>query len=98
MNKLTSLKHLQQGDVIYHFEHGWMYSFTFLMMCPDNPEVAYLEDFWGSPVSLHMDDINDITSEWFEKCTNLEIIKYRREYYREMASRFERLYELELQK
>lgn len=98
MNKLTSLEHLQQGDVIYNFEHGWPYSFTFLMMCPDNHEVAYLEDEWGTPFSLHIHHINDIMSEWFEKCTRLQIIKYRLEYYREMASRFDRLYELELQK
>lgn len=98
MNKLTSLEHLQQGDVIYHFEHGWVYSFTFLMMCPKDPDVAYLSDFWGTPVSLHIVDIEDPLSEWYEKCTKLQIIRYRKEYYRKMASRFEILYDLELRK
>lgn len=98
MNKLSSFEHLKQGDVIYHFEHGWEYSFTFLMISPKDPEVAYLQDFWGTPVSIHMVDIEDNTSEWFERCTRLQIIRYRKEYYRKMASRFERLYELELQK
>lgn len=98
MNRLTSFEHLQQGDVIYHFEHGWVYSFTFLIKDPNNPEVVYLQDFWGTPVSLHMDEINDISSEWFEKCTRLQIIIYRLKYYQEMASRFKKLLELELQK
>ena len=94
MNKLKDFKHLKQGDVLIHFEHGWESRFTFLMMSPDNTEVAIIQDFWGNPMTLHIFELNEITSEWYENCTALQIVRYRRNYYEQMAEHFRRKYQL----
>ena len=98
MKKLKSFKHLKQGDVIYHYEHGWENEFRFLMVCPDDDKVAYLQNFWGEPVVLHKHEIDDISSEWFEQCTRLQRARYRMYYYEDMARMFRNVYENELKK
>lgn len=94
MNKLTDFKHLKQGDELIHFEHGWVSQFKFLTMSPDNPDIAIIIDFWGNPVTLHVSELDEISSEWFEKCTEIQIARYRKEYYENMAEHFRRKYQL----
>ena len=93
MEKLKNLLGLKPGQKVIHFEHGWPSEFTFLMICPGNIEVAYLQDFWGNPVTLHRDEIEEMDAEWYIKFTNLQIAKYRMQYYEEMAEKFRRVYQ-----
>lgn len=94
MNKLKDFKSLKQGDEIIHFEHGWVSKYKFLLMSPDDPNVAIIIDFWGNPMTLHVSELNDITTEWFEKCTEMQIARYRKNYYENMAEHFRRKYQL----
>ena len=64
------------------------------MLSPGNPNVAIIQDFWGNPVALHVLELDNITSEWYEKCTELQIIRYRKEYYENMSEQFRRKYQL----
>lgn len=93
MEKIKNLLELKPGQKVIHFEYGWPSEFTFLMMCPGNIDVAYLQDFWGNPVTLHRVELEEMDAEWYIQFTDLQVYKYRMQYYEEMATKYRNLYQ-----